>query len=78
MHGKNANYAVSGIPGPSGPSKGGFLFTAYPDRLASAICRDYLTLCHRFADAFERDRLQGCTIDDAWRQHHVFERASGF
>jgi hypothetical protein len=49
------NYALLRIPRPPGPSKGGFRFTAYPDRPASEICRDYLALCRRFADDFERD-----------------------
>lgn len=50
------NYAVLGIPRPErGPAKGGFRFAAYPDRLASEVARDYLALCQRFVDDFERD-----------------------
>jgi hypothetical protein len=37
------------------PRKGGVRFYAYPDRPASEIAHEYVTLCQRFADDFERD-----------------------
>ena len=35
------------------PRKGGVRFYAYPDRPASEIAHEYVTLCQRFADDFE-------------------------
>lgn len=38
--------------------KGAVRFTAYPDRPASEVAREFVTLCQRFADDFERDHAQ--------------------
>ena len=40
------------------PHKGGVRFSEYPDQPASQIAREYVTLCQRFADDFERDHAQ--------------------
>lgn len=53
------NYAVrAGIPPcerPGPPNKFTVRFASYPNRLASDVGREYIELCNRCADDFERD-----------------------
>ena len=52
------NNVVLGLVPPAegtNPHKGGVRFEAYPDRLASDVAREYVTLCQKFADDFEGD-----------------------
>jgi hypothetical protein len=55
------NYVVLGLVPPAegtNPHKGGVRFAEYPDRSASEMAREYVTLCQRFADDFERDHAK--------------------
>src|SRR5450432_3322757 len=55
------NYVALGLVPPAegaNPRKGGVRFYAFPDRPASEVAREYIALCQRFADDFERDHAQ--------------------
>jgi hypothetical protein len=57
----SVNYVALGLVPPAegtNPRKGGVRFSAYPDRPASEMASEYVTLCRRFADDFERDHAQ--------------------
>jgi hypothetical protein len=52
------NYAELGIARPSGPTKRAVRFRAYPDKPASEVCAEYLTLMQKLVADFLRQHAQ--------------------